>query len=334
MKIEELRLECLRLAQSAAGPDAANAKTDLVLECARAYADFVLGTQTSSNAALAGTSQESDKNGFVENFFERDLECLVKAEGFHFGDNRREEYFEPAEAGMDMQWAMVQGFLGKHPIDYTTTMELACGHGRNSERLAKRSKNMVLVDVHPENILFCKNRFPDKPWRFVINNGYDLREISSDSITFVYCFEAAVHFDLEIILSYIKECRRVMAPGAFGFVHHSNVTTDPLMDYKAHMWWRNYMSKDIFAHLCFRNNLEIIDQHVFDQGGAEADCLSLFRKNVHSDCGRLTGSVPNVANASRKNSDTANETSVPMVAANGAQIPLIGLGTSWLRDAE
>ena len=273
MKIEELRLECLRLAQSGVSPGSANANIDLVLERAHAYRNFVLGIQ--------GTPQEIDKDGFVENLFARDLERLVKDEGFHFGDNATEWYFEPSEATMDIQWEHVQSFLGRHPIDYATTMELSCGHGRNSERLAKLSANIVLVDVIPENILFCQNRFPDKPWRFVINNGFDLREISSKSITFLYCFEAAVHFDLEIIVSYMKEFRRVMTLGAFGFVHHSNVTTHPGKDYRTIPHGRNFMSKEIFAHLCVHNGLEIVDQHVFDQGGPEADCFSLFRKNAH-----------------------------------------------------
>jgi hypothetical protein len=227
---------------------------------------------------------EIDEDGFIENFFARDLERFVKDEAFHFGDNAAEWYFEPAEATMDPQWEYVQSFLGKYPINYSNTMELSCGHGRNSERLSTLSKNLVLVDVVPENILFCKTRFSDKSWRFVINNGFDLREISNKSITFVYCFEAAVHFDLEIILSYIKEFRRVMTPGAFGFVHHSNVTANPGKDYRAIPHGRNFMSKEIFAHLCVHNGLEIVDQHIFDQGGPEADCFSLFRKNGAMQC--------------------------------------------------
>jgi hypothetical protein len=271
MKIEELRLECLRLAQSEVSPSSADADTDLVLERARAYRDFVLGTR--------GAPQEIDTDGFLENYFTRDLERFVKDEAFHFGENATEWYFEPSEATMDIQWEHVQAFLRKHPIDYTNTMELSCGHGRNSERLANLSKNMVLVDVVPENILFCQNRFPNRSWHFVINNGFDLREIVAKSITFVYCFEAAVHFDIEIIISYIKEFRRVMAPRAFGFVHHSNVTAYPGKDYRTIPHGRNFMSKEIFAHLCAHNGLEIVDQHVFDQGGPEADCFSLFRKN-------------------------------------------------------
>jgi hypothetical protein len=165
MKIEELRLECLRLARSAASPSSGSTEIDSVLECARAYRDFVLGTHD----AL----QEIDEDGFVENFFARDLERFVKDEAFHFGDNATEWYFKPSELTMDAQWKYVQSFLGKHPIDYTNTMELSCGHGRNSERLSTLSKNLVLVDVVSENIVFCKNRFTNKPWRFVINNGFD-----------------------------------------------------------------------------------------------------------------------------------------------------------------
>jgi diketogulonate reductase-like aldo/keto reductase len=281
--------------------------------------------------------QKIDEDAFVENFFTRDLERFVKDEAFHFGDNAAEWYFEPAEETMDVQWEYVQLFLGNHPIDYTNTIELSCGRGRNSERLSTLSKNLVLVDVVPENILFCKTRFPDKSWRFVINNGFDLREISSKSITFVYCFEAAVHFDLEIILSYIKEFRRVMTLGAFGFVHHSNVTANPGKDYRTIPHGRNFMSKEIFTHLCVHNGLEIVDQHVFDQGGPEADCFSLFRKNGAMQCHDRVHTVTQLSDGPREEAlhrQSFAHTSVPRLAANGANIPLIGLGTLFLPDAE
>jgi ubiquinone/menaquinone biosynthesis C-methylase UbiE len=216
----------------------------------------------------------------VENILARDLERFVKNEAFFWGDNAAKIYFEPAEDDMDIQWEMVQKFLAPYHIDYTSTMELACGHGRNSERLANLSQNMILVDVNPENILFCKKRFSNKNWKFILNNGFDLREIPDESVTLAYCFEAAVHFDLEIILAYIKEFRRVLTPGAFGFVHHSNVTTNPGSDFRTHPGWRNFMSKEIFAHLCIHNGLDVVNQYIFHQGGPEADCFSLFRKPI------------------------------------------------------
>jgi ubiquinone/menaquinone biosynthesis C-methylase UbiE len=212
----------------------------------------------------------------------RDLEHTVQTEAFYWGNNATETYFEPAERGMDYQWPYVQRFLAPYPIDYSDTMELSCGHGRNSEKLAVSAKNMTLIDVNPENISFCKQRFRDKPWRILLNNGFDIQEVEDDSITFGYCFEAAVHFDLEIILSYIKEFRRVLVSGGFGFMHHSNYTRSPGADITTTPHARSFMSKEIFAHLCIHNGLRIVDQRLIDWGSPEeyfeTDCFSLFQK--------------------------------------------------------
>lgn len=205
-----------------------------------------------------------------------DLKGFVKKEALLWGNNS--VYFGMAEQDANSQWDVVWKTLSAIPIDYTTTLEMACGHGRNTIKLATLAENLILVDVNPDNIEFCKNRFRDKPWQFLLNNGFDLREINDDNVTFIYCFEAAVHFDLEIMLSYIKEFRRVLAPSGVGFVHHSNVSSNPGADFRSHPHWRNFMSKGIFAHLCIHNGLEMISQHILDWGGPEADCFSVFRK--------------------------------------------------------
>ena|SRR5438270_1527394 len=214
----------------------------------------------------------------IENVLVRDLERFVKNEAFMWGNNVAKSYFEPVEAYAESQWDFVQRFLNPHSINYTSTLELGFGHGRFSEKLANLSKTLVMADVNPENILFCTNRFKGKPWKILLNNGFDLRDISTESITFLFFFEVAVHLDLEIILSYIKEFGRILTPGAFGFVHHSNVANNPGADFRTHPHWRNFMSKEIFAHLCIHNGLDIVDQYLFDQGGSQADCFSLLRK--------------------------------------------------------
>jgi ubiquinone/menaquinone biosynthesis C-methylase UbiE len=209
-----------------------------------------------------------------------DLERIVQKEAFHWGDNAADTYFESAARDMDRQWAWVEPFLSQFPIDYSNTMDLACGRGRNSQKLAPRARNLVLVDVNPDNISFCKRQFAHKQhWIFVLNNGFDLREIADNSISFIYCFEAAVHFDIEIILSYIKEFRRVLTSGGFGFVHHSTFTGNPGGDMRTHPHCRNFMSKELFAHLCICNGLDIVDQRIVDWGYEipVTDCFSLFR---------------------------------------------------------
>ena len=80
------------------------------------------------------------------------------------GDNAKIGYFDPAENDADWQWAMVRRFLAPYAIDYMNTLELACGHGRNSEKLAALAQRMILVDVNPENIAFCRERFAGRSW--------------------------------------------------------------------------------------------------------------------------------------------------------------------------
>jgi SAM-dependent methyltransferase len=208
-----------------------------------------------------------------------DLEHIVQAEGFG-DDETMAGYFDRAEGWADEEWARAQRFLAPHAIDYASTLDLACGHGRHSQKLATLAKHMVLVEVNPEYMAFCRERFAGKPWDFVVNNGYDLAAVGDRSISFLYCYDSATcMFDLEIILAYIKEFRRVLVPGGFAFVHHSNVDDYPGRDFRLHPHWRNFMSKEIFAHLAIHNGLELVDQLVFDGCGpeAESDCYSLVR---------------------------------------------------------
>lgn len=48
---------------------------------------------------------------------------------------------------------------------------------------------------------------------------------------------------------------------------------------------RNFMSKELFAHLCIINGLSILKQKVIDWGIKNLDCVSLFQKET-------TGSHP------------------------------------------
>jgi hypothetical protein len=67
-------------------------------------------------------------------------------------------------------------------LDTTSTVDLACGHGRHSARLlsARREQtalqSLVLLDVLEENVLHCKKRFADVPKVSVHTiSGYESR---------------------------------------------------------------------------------------------------------------------------------------------------------------
>lgn len=189
-----------------------------------------------------------------------------------------QQYYVDAEKSMTRNWEKsvwpyIQG------CDFTTVMDLACGHGRNSAMLLPLAKKLYLVDINIENIDFCRQRFADDTrFTFIQNNGVSLEGIPSNELTLAYCFDAMVHFDSDVVRAYLPEIFRVLKPGGQAFVHHSNTITNPTGNYRDTAGWRNFMSKELFAHYCAKEGFTILRQQTLDWCGPQSDCVTLFQK--------------------------------------------------------
>lgn len=176
-------------------------------------------------------------------------------------------------------WPMIKG------ADFSRTIDLAAGHGRNSARLLPHTDKLIIADINDSNIEFCRARFGNEPKiSFIKNNGFDLRELEDHSITFVYCFDAMVHFDSDVVRSYIKEFKRIMSPGATGFCHYSNNYHSPTKSYTDHPGWRNFMSRQLFEHWLAKEGFDVLESRyvsgvcefiVSDNGNCDA--VTLFQ---------------------------------------------------------
>jgi SAM-dependent methyltransferase len=197
------------------------------------------------------------------------------------GDDWRHDvpYFDRAEASFPGQWSNLIWPL-IHDADFTTVVDLAAGHGRNTMKLTGLARTLWVVDINEENIAFCRERFAGATnIHYLRTDGASLGDIADDSVTLLYCFDAMVHFDSEIVRAYLGECGRILAPDGRGFCHHSNFTGDPAGDLHGHGAWRNFMSQALFAHYCAKAGLHVLRARVVDWGGhEELDCLTLFEK--------------------------------------------------------
>ena len=131
-----------------------------------------------------------------------------------------DEYFERAEADMDSQWRDII-FPLIHDFDFETVLELAPGTGRNTEKLCRLAKKIYAVDYNKPALEQCRQRLGEKAGdcqiEYHANNGTDLAMIERDTISAIYCWDAAVHFDKEVIADYVAEFARVLKPGGKGF---------------------------------------------------------------------------------------------------------------------
>jgi SAM-dependent methyltransferase len=208
---------------------------------------------------------------------------------------RSDQFVQPPELlRTEIIWPVIQGF------DFTTTLELSPGGGRNTARLIPLAKTLHAVDLNEPVIARVEKRFRgnDGPCElhFHVNNGSTLPMIASGSITTIYSWDSMVHFDRRVIAAYVKEFARILAPGGRGFMHHSNLgdlnaprlDTRPLGD---DMWHnpqcRSDVSKLQVRDYCVTNRLRVDNQIDLPwppwdykqlRRGEVIDCLTVFSK--------------------------------------------------------
>ena len=192
-------------------------------------------------------------------------------------------YYDEAEAVAEAQWSGVIRPLIRD-YNFTRTLDLAAGHGRNTAKFLELGASVVAVDINQSNIEFLENRFKDSSSVEILkNNGIDLQDIVSESITFIFCFDAMVHFDSDVVRSYIREFRRVLKRGCFGLCQYSNNTSNPTGSYREHPGWRNYMSRSLFEHWLAKEGFSIVSsmylqasQVIVDEDSDSVDAITIF----------------------------------------------------------
>jgi SAM-dependent methyltransferase len=209
------------------------------------------------------------------------LENLAGKVGKHW---IRGSYFDDAEPHMKQQWdGLIYPFI--RDCDFSSVVDLAAGHGRNSAMLREVATKIYVVDINIENTAFCRERFAgDERFTFITNNGIDLSALTDDSITLVYCFDAMVHFDSDVVRAYVREFKRVLKPGGRAFCHHSNFTRNPGGNFRENPNWRNFMSQSLMAHYAIKEGLSIVKSKIVPWGdapdGRELDCFTLLEKEA------------------------------------------------------
>jgi ubiquinone/menaquinone biosynthesis C-methylase UbiE len=196
---------------------------------------------------------------------------------------KEHNYYDQAESWLGEDYPVLIEPLIKD-CDFSVVIDFATGHGRNSNLLKEFATKIILVDIHQENIDYCKKRFAgDDKFEFLVNDGVTLKEIPDNSVTLVYSWDAMVHFDSDVVRSYISEFSRVLKPGGRGFCHHSNYDKAPggWFQYNPHA--RNFMTANLFAHSCVKEGLKVLVSKVISWGKDDnlvqnIDGITLFEK--------------------------------------------------------
>jgi SAM-dependent methyltransferase len=186
-------------------------------------------------------------------------------------------YFARAESYMAQLWeGLIWPFIAD--CDFTSVLDLAAGHGRNSAMLMLHARRLLVMDIQPGNVEICERRFAkNSKVACAANNGYDLQPTTDSAVSLIYCFDAMVHFDSDVVRSYLRDTRRVLMKGGRGFFHHSNYTKGH--DWRTNPASRNFMSAELFEHYALKEGLVVVRQKTIGwRGYQEHDCLTLVEK--------------------------------------------------------
>jgi hypothetical protein len=191
-------------------------------------------------------------------------------------------YFQEAEGLFEGQWQETIWPLIKD-FDFGSILELSPGGGRNTEKLSTLTSRLIAVDYNEYALEQTRARLGSSRGKCEIsyhqNNGWDLPMVPDASVTAVYCWDSAVHFDKNVVLSYVSEFARVLSNGGSGFFHHSDLGDQAHKSIKRNPHWRSNVSKELVAEACRANGLTVVRQEPVPWPPI-VDCATIFRKDA------------------------------------------------------
>jgi ubiquinone/menaquinone biosynthesis C-methylase UbiE len=190
-------------------------------------------------------------------------------------------YYAAAEADVAWQWSIIQRYLAESPRpDLSTVLDFACGRGRIAERFADISEKLICVDTSLDAIEWCRRRFAKTSNVECLVTGNGSIPVPSESISFLYSWDAMVHFSTSELEEYFVEFKRVLKPGGMGLIHHSNYAA---LSSVARPWQQNpgsraHVSAEDVRRICGECGLSAVRQQVMDWSQPNLDCITIIQK--------------------------------------------------------
>jgi 2-polyprenyl-3-methyl-5-hydroxy-6-metoxy-1,4-benzoquinol methylase len=120
---------------------------------------------------------------------------------------------------------LVEPYLGTQ-VD---VLELGCGGGKFSRRLAPRCRSLLCSDISAEMIDHARStltaRGLDGNVDYVVLNGVDFSGVRDESADFIFSYDVQLHLQPENVFSYMCDARRVLRDNGVFMLHQVNLTS-------------------------------------------------------------------------------------------------------------
>ena len=159
-------------------------------------------------------------------------------------------------------------------------LEIAPGHGRWTQYLLHHAHTLTVVDIDQGCLDACRERFGDRV-KLVLGDGRTLGDINGP-IDLCFSYDSLVHAEMDVMGPYIAEIARVLRPGGFAFIHHSNLADLQLPEGAPRHWRARTVNAELVRTRAIECGLAVPMQELCTKAGpkdkAMIDCISVLRK--------------------------------------------------------
>ncbi|MHA7967371.1 class I SAM-dependent methyltransferase [Paenibacillus sp. CAU 1782] len=197
-------------------------------------------------------------------------------------------YYTNAESGAMSQFQnYIKPIFEKYSMFNSewSTMDFACGRGRIANILKDKYKKIILCDISRDALDYCSKRFINERNFDYIQSEPESLSIESETLDFIYSWDAMVHFNYKMMDIYISEFSRILKTGGYCFIHHSNLNSvvsgqgNSVSDnFHENPHWRSNISSNDIKRMAKRNGFDILEQQVIDWGMENIDCITILVK--------------------------------------------------------
>ena len=223
--------------------------------------------------------------------------------------------------GPDFADHVVELFAGElgHNVD---VLELGCGGGKFSQRLAPRCRSLVCTDISQAMIEHTRagldRRGVGANVSYRVLDGFDFRGITDASVDFIFSYDVLLHVQMQNVFSYLLDARRILRDGGVFMLHQINLASEGGMghflgQYNGGTWKRAFDDPRRRGHIYFMSE---------DQMVALANQAGLSVEKVVSDHGEFEAVAAHrdligLLRKRRSRLDVADPESVPLIKRAG-----------------
>jgi 2-polyprenyl-3-methyl-5-hydroxy-6-metoxy-1,4-benzoquinol methylase len=162
-------------------------------------------------------------------------------------------------------------------------LELGCGGGKFSRRLAPRCRSLLCSDISSEMIdhthATLSARGLGENVDYVVLNGLDFSGVPDESADFIFSYDVLLHLPPENVFSYMCDARRVLRDNGILMLHQVNLASQAGMEhflkqYFAGSWRLDFHNPRRRGHMYFMSE---------DQMRAIADAARLVVEEIVAD---------------------------------------------------